>query len=58
MDANQTGRLVNVIFRAIALAMGVAVVVLNILKTAAVETQTLLLGIGLFALAVTLVDKK
>lgn len=58
MNANQTGRLVNVIFRAVALAMGVAVVVLNILKTAAVETQTLLLGIGLFALAVTLVDKK
>lgn len=58
MNANQTGRLVNMIFRAVALAMGVAVVVLNILKTAAVETQTLLLGIGLFALAVTLVDKK
>ena len=44
---------VSVILRAVALAMGVAVVVLSILKTIDLNTAVLLLGIGLAALAIT-----
>jgi hypothetical protein len=36
--------------------MAVAVVILNILKTASVETSILLLGIGLFCLAIVNLD--
>jgi hypothetical protein len=39
--------LVNTVLKAVAFAMGVAVVVLNILGTATVSTSILLLGIGL-----------
>ena len=42
--------LVNTVLKAIALAMGVAVVVLNILGTATASTSIMLLGFGLTAL--------
>jgi hypothetical protein len=41
----------NLIFRSIALAMGVATVVLSILGTTDNSTLIILLGIGLFAIA-------
>ena len=44
--------IVNLVLKAIALAMAVASVVLSILGTATAETVITLLGIGLFALAV------
>ncbi|UCE00362.1 MAG: hypothetical protein JSV42_06450 [Chloroflexota bacterium] len=44
--------IINLILKGIALAMGVAVVVLNVLGTAAVETLVTLLGIGLFSLGI------
>ena len=42
---------INTILKAIALGMGVAVVVLSILNVATAETSITLLGIGLFSLA-------
>ena len=43
--------IINLILRGIALAMGVAAVVLGILGTATVDSLLTLLGIGLFSLA-------
>ena len=48
---NQLKDLVALAFKAVALAMSVAVVVLNALKTLPVDTTLSLLGIGLFALS-------
>jgi hypothetical protein len=48
---NKTQSTVNVVLKAVALAMAVASVVLGILNVATVETQVTLLGLGLFALA-------
>lgn len=49
---------ISVILRAVALAMGIAVVVLSILKTIDINTATLLLGIVLAALAITTFEGK
>ena len=48
------GGVVDRVLKAIALAMGVAVVVLSILNTADPATLIMLLGIGLFAVALSL----
>jgi hypothetical protein len=53
-----TGNIINLVFKAIALAMAVAVVVTSILGVMDVQGQTILLGIGLFGLAVTALDKE
>ncbi len=45
------GRIVNLACKGVALAMGVAVIVLNILGTLTVSSAVGLLGIGLAALA-------
>jgi hypothetical protein len=50
------GKIIDIVFKAIALAMAVAVVVTNILGVMDARGQILLLGIGLFALAITLLD--
>jgi hypothetical protein len=47
----ETQPLMQLVSRAVALAMGVAVVVLSILGTVPLQTSVILLGIGLFALA-------
>lgn len=52
------GKIVTIAFKAVAVAMAVAVVVLNALKGVTVETSITLLGIGLFGLAVTSLDKE
>jgi hypothetical protein len=57
MKKENVGKLIDLVFNAVGLAMAVAVVVLNILKTASIETSILLLGIGLFGLAITSLDK-
>jgi hypothetical protein len=57
MKKENVGKLVDLVFKAVGLAMAVAVVVLNILKAAPVETSILLLGIGLFCLAIIQFDK-
>jgi hypothetical protein len=45
--------IITLVFKAMALAMSVAAVVLNILGVASVEMLTLFLGFGLFCLAIT-----
>ena len=58
MSGKSVGQIVTLVFKGIAVAMGVAVVVTSILGVIAVETQTLLLGIGLAALAITALDSE
>ena len=52
------GKIVDLVFKAVALAMGVAVVVTNIMGVMDTTGQVLLLGIGLFCLAITAFDKE
>jgi hypothetical protein len=49
--------IVSLALRGVALAMGVAAVILGILKAASTETTVVLLGIGLFALALDALDQ-
>jgi len=49
--------LLDTIFKAVALGMGVAVIVLNILGSLTVDTAVTLLGIGLTALAIAGLQK-
>ena len=60
MNATQksTDNIINIVFKAVALAMGVAVIVTSILGVMDAQGQTILLGIGLFGLAVTSLDKE
>jgi threonine/homoserine efflux transporter RhtA len=58
MSGKSVGQIVTLAFKGIAVAMAVAAVVTNVLGVAAVETQTLLLGIGLAALAITALDSE
>ncbi len=48
----EVGPVFNLALKAVAMAMGVAVVVLSILGAAPLQTSVILLGIGLFALGV------
>lgn len=54
----KTSNLVTIVSKAVGLAMGVAVIVISVLKAAAVETNVLLLGIGLFALGLAALNKE
>ena len=56
MSGKSVGQIITLVFKGIAVAMGVCVVVTNILGVIPAETQTLLLGIGLAALAITALD--
>jgi hypothetical protein len=52
MDGKENiGKIVTLVFKAIGLAMAVAVIVLSLLGATTVTTQVGLLGIGLFGLA-------
>ena len=57
-EKKSTGNIINLVFKAVALAMAVAVVVTSILGVMDVQGQIILLGIGLFGLAVTALDKE
>ena len=50
--------LINLIFKAIALAMGIAVVVLNILNQIDIKSSIIMLGIGIVCIAIYLLDNK
>ena len=50
-NKTKVDEIVTLVFKAVALAMAVAVIVLGALGTATVATQVTLLGIGLFGLA-------
>jgi hypothetical protein len=49
--------LLDTIFKAVALGMGVAVIVLNVLGSLTVDTAVTLLGIGMTALAIAGLQK-
>lgn len=48
--------LINVILKAVAIAMGIAVVVLNILDSIEIKSSIIMLGIGIVCLAMYLMD--
>lgn len=52
-----TGSIVDLVLRAVALAMSIAAVVLGFLDAASLETRVTLLGIGLFILALAALQK-
>ena len=51
-------RIVQLVLKAVGLAMGVASVVLSVLGTVPVQTNVLLLGIGVFALGLAALDQE
>ncbi len=55
---NEFNQILPLVFKAVGLAMAVAAVVLSVLKAAPVETITLLLGMGLFSLAMNALQKE
>lgn len=57
-NQNSISNMVTLVFKGVALAMAVAVIVLNILKVASVDTSITLLGIGLFCLAMNAFEGK
>ena len=49
---------INLIFKAVALAMGIAVVVLNILDKIDTKSSIIMLGIGIACIGIYLLDEK
>ena len=58
MDKKSVREIVNVVLRALTLAMGVAAVVLSRLRAMEIETAVTLLGIGLACAGVALLNQK
>jgi hypothetical protein len=54
----KTSGIVMLVLKAVGMAMGIVVIVLSALKTASVQTNILLLGIGLFALGLSALSKE
>ena len=50
--------LINLIFKAVALAMGIAVVVLNILDKIDTKSSVIMLGVGIACIGIYLLDEK
>lgn len=50
--------LINLIFKAIAVAMGVAVIVLNVLIKIDIKSSVIMLGIGILCIGIYLLDEK
>ena len=57
-NTTQMKDLINLIFKAVALAMGIAVVVLNILNQIDIKSSIIMLGIGITCIAIYLLDNK
>ena len=53
---NKIKDLINLILKAVALAMGIGVVVLNILEKIEVKSSIIMLGIGMFCIGLYLLD--
>jgi hypothetical protein len=51
-------RIVQLVLKAVGMAMGVASVVLSVLGTVPVQTNVFLLGIGVFALGLAALDQE
>ena len=58
MDKKSVREIVNVVLRALTIAMGVAAVVLSRLGAMEIETAVTLLGIGLACAGVALLNQK
>ena len=58
MEKNSIREIVSTVFKAVALAMGVAVVVLSRLGSLEVQTAVTLLGIGLACAGAALLEKR
>lgn len=58
MEKKTVREIVNVVFRALTLAMGVAVVVLSRLGAMEIETAVTLLGVGLASAGAALLSQK
>jgi hypothetical protein len=56
LSTQSVGNIVTLVFKGVGMAMAVAAVVLNILGAAPLETQVLLLGIGVACLAIVVLD--
>jgi hypothetical protein len=52
------GNILTLVFKGVGMAMAVAVVVLNILGSVDLQTQVLLLGIGVACLAIVALDSE
>ena len=57
-EKKSIGNIIDLVFKGVALAMAVAVIVTSILGVMDAQGQTILLGIGLFGLAITALDKE
>jgi hypothetical protein len=54
---NSVSHIISIALRGVAMAMGVAAVVIGVLKAAPAESTVIMLGIGLFALALDALDQ-
>jgi len=57
-EKKSTGNIINLVFKGVALAMAVAVVVTNILGVMDAQARITMLGTGLFGLAIRALDKE
>ena len=55
---NKIKDLINLILKAVAIAMGIGVVVLNILEKIETKSSIIMLGIGVFCIGLYLLDEK
>lgn len=57
-SSNKMKDLINLIFKAVAIAMGIAVAVLNILNEIDIKNSVIMLGVGLACIGIYLLDNK
>jgi hypothetical protein len=58
VSTKSVGEIITLVFKGVGMAMPVAAVVLNILGTASLQTQVLLLGIGVACLGIVALDSE
>ena len=58
VSTKSVGEIITLVFKGVGMAMPVAVVVVNILGTASLQTQVLLLGIGVACLGIVALDNE
>jgi hypothetical protein len=57
-EVKERQRIVPLVLKGVGMAMGVASVVLSVLGTVPVQTNVILLGIGVFALGLAALDQE
>lgn len=58
MEKTSIQDMIQMILKAVGLAMGIGVIVLSIMKVVSVETSVLMLGIGLACMGIAMLDQK